>query len=499
MDVIVDRVGVTGMTDTAPHDLRSGFLAQSGLLSIEACRQAEEVLARVTADQLETVRLVFPDQHGILRGKTVVASALRSAFTSGVTAPSTILLKDTSQRTVFPVWNADAGFGRGVLTGSGDVLLVPDVATFKVLPWSPKSGWLLCDVVHADAAPVSFVPRTVLRTAVDQLAQAGLDMVAGLEVEFHVFQVADPRRLSSDAGMPPTPPEVAHLTRGYELLGEARYDALEEIMDLLRQHSMALGLPVRAMEAEFGPSQLEFVFDPLGPIEQADAMILFRSMVKQVCARRGLHATFMCRPKVGACAASGWHLHQSIIERDGGENIFMPAADGQLGAKASGWIAGLLDHARETCLLTTPTVNGYRRYQANQLAPNRVQWAHDNRGAMIRALLQHGSAASRIENRVAEPAANPYYVLASQILGGLSGVQRALTAPPPVEEPYDASGPTLPGHLLEAIEAFEGGNLFQAALGDEFVRYYSGLKRAEWDRYIATISDWEQQEYFSLF
>ena len=83
MDVIVDRVGVTGMTDTAPHDLRSGFLAQSGLLSIEACRQAEEILARVTADQLETVRLVFPDQHGILRGKTVVASALRSAFRSG--------------------------------------------------------------------------------------------------------------------------------------------------------------------------------------------------------------------------------------------------------------------------------------------------------------------------------------------------------------------------------------------------------------------------------
>ncbi len=487
------------MSETSSSDLNSGFLAQSGLLSVEACRQAEEVLKRAVADELETVRLVFPDQHGVLRGKTVVASALRSAFKSGVTVPSTILLKDTSQRTVFPVWGGDAGFGHGILIGSGDVTLVPGPATFKVLPWSPKSGWLLCDVVQNDGTSISFAPRSVLRTAIDQLAQAGLKMIAGLEIEFHVFKITDPRQAPSDAGMPPSPPDVSYLTQNYELLGEARYDALEDVMDLLRQHCIALGLPIRAMEAEFGPSQLEFVFDPAGPLEQADAMILFRSMVKQVCARRGLHATFMCRPKLDCCAASGWHLHQSIIESTSGRNIFVPERDGSICATANAWIAGLLDHARETCLLTTPTINGYRRYQAYQLAPNRVQWAHDNRGAMIRALMQHGNAASRIENRVAEPAANPYYVLASQIFGGLSGARRALTAPAPVEEPYDVSAPLLPGNLLEAIEAFERGSLYRDALGDEFVQFYAHLKRAEWDRYVSTISDWEQREYFSLF
>lgn len=475
------------------------MLAQSHLLSPEACRLAEEVIARVQADDLETVRLVFPDQHGTLRGKTIAASALRAAFKSGVTAPSTVLFKDTSQRTVFPVWQGDAGFGDGILIGSGDILLAPDPTTFQVLPWSPKSAWMLCDVAHKDGAAISFAPRTLLRTAIAQLASAGFEMMAGLEVEFHVFRIADARTGPAHAGMPAAEPDVEFLTKNFELLGEARYDALEGVMDLLRRHCIALGLPVRAMEAEFGPSQMEFVFDPAGPLEQADAMVLFRSMVKQVCARQGLHATFMCRPKFGACAASGWHLHQSIVERNTGRNVFIPDPDGNLDATASAWIAGLLQHARETCLITTPTINGYRRYQAFQLAPNRIQWAYDNRGAMIRALFQASDPASRIENRVAEPAANPYYVLASQIAGGLSGVRSNLTAPAPVDTPYDNSAPALPCNLLESIEAFEAGSLFSASFGDAFADYYARLKRAEWDRYIATISDWEQREYFSIF
>ena len=461
-------------------------------------QEIDGFLARVEAAQLETIRFVFPDQHGILRGKTLVSRALRSAIKNGITAPSTILLKDTSQRTAFPVWGADAGFGHGTLTGSGDVLLVPDLSTFQVLPWSSKSGWVLCDVVSRDGTPLSFVPRTVLKHAINQLAGAGYQMVAGLEVEFHVFKVTDQRDAPSSGGMPADPPDVAYITRNNELLGEARYDAFEQIVDQLRVHCLALNLPIRAVEAEFGPSQLEFVFDPAGPLEQADAMVLLRSMVKQVCARQGLHATFMCRPKLDACAASGWHLHQSIVETATGRNIFMPETEGELPDLAGSWMAGLLRHARESCLLTTPTVNGYRRYQAYQLAPNRIQWAHDNRGAMIRALFQKDDPASRIENRVAEPAANPYYALASQILSGLSGIQNQLVAPGPIEAPYNDSAPLLPTNLGDAITAFETSELYRKSVGQTFVDYYTQLKRAEWNRYIATISEWEHREYFSL-
>ncbi|MEM7751065.1 MAG: glutamine synthetase, partial [Pseudomonadota bacterium] len=270
------------------------------VLATTSQEERDRWLARVEAEGLETVRFVFPDQHGILRGKTLMLRALRSAIESGITAPSTVLLKDTSQRTAFPVWGADAGFGHGTLTGSGDIRLVPDLSTFRILPWSTTSGWVLCDVANVDGTPLPFAPRTVLKQAVQQLASAGYHMVAGLEVEFHIFELADPRKTPASGGMPAEAPDVAYLTRNNELLGEARYDALEQIIDQLRAHCVALDLPVRAVEAEFGPSQVEFVFDPAGPLEQADAMVLFRSMVKQVCARQGLHATFMCQPKLNA-------------------------------------------------------------------------------------------------------------------------------------------------------------------------------------------------------
>ncbi|MGI9426518.1 MAG: glutamine synthetase family protein [Hyphomicrobiaceae bacterium] len=470
-----------------------------GILAADKFGRAREVLREVTANGLETIRLSFADQHGLLRGKTIVANGLATAFRNGITAPSTILLKDPSHHTAFPVWAADAGFGRGILTGAGDVCLVPDPDTFRTLPWSPRSGWLLCDVVTSERSPIEFASRNVLRNARNALAAAGYDMVVGLEIEFHVFKLEDSRLTHGDAGMPGAVPETSNLTRNYELLGESRYDALESVMDAIRQACAALRLPVKSMEAEFGPSQIEFVFEPGGVCEQADAMVLFRSAVKQVCARLGLHATFMCRPVVANGACSGWHIHQSLVDRQSGHNVFMPGDGEALNAVANNWIAGLLEHAAECCLMTTPTVNGYRRYQPHQLAPDRIQWGNDNKGAMIRGLMRPGDHASRIENRVAEPAANPHYALASQIYAGLSGLTRNLAAPAPVERPYDDDAAQLPDSLLDAIEAFEAGDLFRQSIGPEFVAYYGQLKRAEWLRYISTLSEWEQKEYFAAF
>lgn len=479
--------------------IREGRTAKLGLLNDEQCRRGDEVLDQVTANGLETVRIVFADQHGILRGKTIVAGGLASAFRNGVPITSTLLLKDTSHRTVFPVWGGDIGFGTGTLTGAGDVLLVPDPDTFRILPWSPHSGWILCDLHYTDGQPIPFSSRGILRKAVGELAASGRKLVCGLEVEFSVFRLDDPKLAHGDGGMPAAPPETSLLAHGYQYLTEARYDMLEPVLDELRRAAQALGMPVRSIEAEFGPSQCEFTFDPDGPLAHADAMVLFRSMVKQVCARRGLHATFMCRPRVDNGMASGWHLHQSVVDAKTGENLFVPASDHTLSRNASGWIAGLLNHADESCIFTTPTVNGYKRYQPFQLAPDRIQWGRDNKGAMIRGLMRPGDEASRIENRVAEPAANPYLYFASQIFSGLDGIELGLTAPPAVENPYDNNAEFLPKSLIAAIESFEGSQFYGEKLGDDFVSYLCRIKRAEWDRYLMTVSDWEQREYFSLF
>lgn len=476
-------------------DLRS----DKNLLTDAQIAIAHDVLDRVANDGIETVRLAFADQHGVLRGKTIVAGALASAFRNGMTMTSTLLLKDTSHRTVFPVWEDDIGFGAGTLTGAGDVLIVPDPSTYRRLPWAPNSAWLLCDVRYRDGSPMPFCVRSLLKKAVDDLAADAMALVCGLEFEFYVFNVDNAHLAHADAGMPATPPQTSLIAHGYQYLTEARYDALEPVMEDLRAACAEVGLPVRSMEAEFGPSQCEFTFDPADPLTSADDTLLFRSLVKQVCARKGLHATFMCRPKLDGIMASGWHMHQSVVDTSDGTNLMMPTAPGTLSKTADGWIAGLLEHAAESCVLTTPTVNGYKRYQPFQLAPDRIQWGRDNKGAMIRGLMEPGDPASRIENRVAEPTANPYLFIASQILCGHDGVRRGLSAPAPVENPYSSDAVSLPRSLIAALERFDASDFYKDALGADFVRYLSRIKRAEWDRYLMTVSEWEQREYFSLF
>ena len=177
----------------------------------------------------------------------------------------------------------------------------------------------------------------------------------------------------------------------------------------------------------------------------------------------------------------------------------MPEQGEALSVICGNWVAGLLEHAAESCLLSTPTVNGYKRYRPFTLAPDRVQWGRDNKGAMIRALAKPGDRASRIENRVGEPAANPYLYMASQILAGLDGIKRGLDVPAPVERPYDSDAEKLPSSLEHAIGLFRGSAYFRRALGNAYVDYYSHIKQAEWDRYAQAVSEWEEREYFSLF
>jgi glutamine synthetase len=476
------------------------FSERHGLISADARKQWRDVFARIKHAELETIRISFADQHGILRGKTIMAADLESAVNSGVTMVSTLLLKDTSHRTVFPVWQEDAGLGTGVLTGAGDFVMVPDPATFRILPWSPHSGWLLSDIYLTNGEPVPFSSRHILRRALDRLGAQNAAFVAGLEVEFHVYRVDDPGLSHEDAGMPHAPPRTSLVSPGYQYLTEDHFDQLEPVLDMIRRACEALELPIRSMEVEFGASQCEMTFHPAAGMAHADNMMLFRSAVKQLCRRAGFHASFMSRPRVPNAMGSGWHLHQSLVDAKSGANLFMPGKAGELlSPTGRNWVAGILDHAAASCLLTTPTLNGYKRYQPFQLAPDRIQWGRDNKGAMIRTLAAPGDRASRIENRVGDPAANPYFYLASQVVCGLDGISWELDPPEPSTTPYASSATPLPKSLGEALEAFRTSGFYRQALGDNFVDYLSFIKQAEWNRYLADVSEWEHREYFRLF
>jgi glutamine synthetase len=476
------------------------FVGRHGLWSDEQKDAAERLRRMVEEQKLETIRLSFPDQHGILRGKTLIAGEALATLQNGCSITTTMLAKDTSHRTVFPVFTAGGGFGMREMEGAADVVMVPDPTSFRVLPWAPATGWLLCDLHFADGRPVPFATRQLYRSVLERLGRRGYDFVAGLEVEFHIFRLEDARMAPEDAGQPGQPPSVSLLSHGYQYLTEQRYDQMEPVLDILRRDILALGLPLRSIEVEFGPSQCEFTFRPTTGLEPADTMVLFRSAVKQVCLRHGYHATFMCRPKLPNLFASGWHLHQSIVARDGGANAFTPdASDDVLSAFGRFYLAGLLQHARASAVFTTPTINGYKRYRSYSLAPDRAIWGRDNRGVMIRVLGGPGDASTRLENRIGEPAANPYLYMASQILSGLDGVDRKLDPGPSADAPYETRAAMLPKSLREAVGALRDDPFFRDALGAAFVDYYVQIKNAEIERFEAEVSDWEHREYFEMF
>lgn len=476
------------------------FVARHRLWSEEQ-KEAAVRLRRIAEEKgLDTIRLSFPDQHGILRGKTLVAGEALRTLENGCTITTTMLAKDTSHRTVFPVFTAGGGFGMMEMQGAADVLMIPDPTTFRVLPWAPTTGWILCDVHFADGRPVPFATRSLYKSVLSTLAQRGYDFMAGLEVEFHVFKVNDPKMQPAHAGQPGEPPDVSLLSHGYQYLTEQRYDQMEPVLELIRRDVVALGLPLRSIEVEFGPSQCEFTFAPSVGLAPADSMVLFRSAVKQICHRHGYHATFMCRPRIPNVVSSGWHLHQSLVSRADGRNAFMSDNEGEfLSEFGKGYLGGLLSHARAATVFTTPTINGYKRYRSYSLAPDRAIWGQDNRGVMIRALGGPKNPATRFENRVGEPAANPYLYMASQILSGLDGVDRTIDPGPSADTPYETKASLLPKSLREAVFALHDDPFFRSAMGAEFIDYYVHIKNAEIERFQAEVTEWEQREYFEMF
>lgn len=478
----------------------ANFVERFALRSDAQKEDVARVRRLVEQRGIEVVRVVFPDQHGFLRGKTIVSGELQGALDNGVSITSSLFAKDTANRTVFPVWTRGGGFGLDAFEGAGDVLMIPDPATFRVLPWADRTGWLLADVYLPDGRPLPYATRQVYRDALARLAEAGYDFVAGLEVEFHIFRLQADRIAPEDSGQPGKPPPVSILTQGYQYLSELRFDQLEPVLEDLRREIVALGLPLRSVECEYGPSQCEFTFAARGGLEPADDMVLFRSAVKQICRRRGLHATFMCRPQIPNVMSSGWHLHQSLKDRRSGANAFAAAREGELLSETGRhFLGGLLRHARAASVFAAPTLNGYKRFRPHSLAPDRAVWGHDNRGVMIRALGGGGDPATRLENRAGEPAANPYLYMASQALAGLDGIERKLDPGHSADAPYEAKAEPLPRSLAEAVAALRESAFFREKLGGAFVDYLLTIKEAELARFQAEVTDWEQREYFEMY
>lgn len=475
-----------------------------------ACRRVAQL---IEASGVQRVRMGWCDVHGQLRGKTLMAHAAVKALREGVGMVGTMVLKDTSDRTAWKVFEAGGTDGLTGFSGAANLVLMPDPDSFTLLPWSEHTGWLRCQAWHPDGTPVEFDSRRVLQQALSKLGITGFGLKIGLEVEFHIYQITDeaPQLDPERAAWPGLPPTVRMIHPGYHLQAEALTDMADEPLRIVMQTAQALGLPLQSLEIELGPSQVEAVFDATDALTAADQMVLFRNGVRQALRRAGYLATFMCRPPFPNIMSSGWHLHQSLVERDSGRNAFARVApvEGSTSGDArhtlsdvgAHWLAGLLAHAPGMTALCTPTVNGYGRFRPNALAPQHIVWGLDNRGAMLRVVGGAGDPATRIENRIGEPAANPYLCMASQIHAGLDGLLRGLEPPPAVNTPYAADQARLPDHLGHALTELRQDAGMVEGFGDAVVQHFCRVKQSEIDRHsdAKDKTDFERREYFSRY
>ncbi|MFP8833686.1 glutamine synthetase family protein [Hydrogenophaga sp. XSHU_21] len=475
-----------------------------------ACRR----LARLIEERgLQRVRLGWCDAHGLLRGKTLMPAAAIRALRDGVGMVGTLMLKDTADKTAWKVFEPGGtddmpGFG-----GASNLLLLPDPQSFVELPWSPGTGWLRCQPWQPNGQPVAIDSRRVLQSALGELAREGLGLKTGLEVEFHIYRIVDtsPQLDPGRAAWPGEPPVVQMVHPGYQLQGEAMTDMADEALRIVERTALGLGLPLQSLEIELGPSQVEAVFDATDALTAADQMVLLRNGVKQALRRAGYHATFMCRPPFPNIMSSGWHLHQSVVELASGRNTFMRAepavgstprdAHHTLSKAGAGWLAGLLAHARAITPLCTPTVNGYARFRPNALAPQAILWGRDNRGAMLRVVGEAGDPATRIENRLGEPAANPYLCMAGQVHAGLDGLKHSLVPPTGTEAPYAEGSERIPATLGDALAALREDAVMVNGLGAAVVNHFARIKQQEIDRHALAEdqTEFERREYFARY
>lgn len=493
----------------------AGFVERHSVWSDEQKKLAADLAARIRGANLRLIRLAWADPHGASRAKAVTVPVFLQALKTGYNINVATTTLDSAGGRVFASFTRGGGMGLDEMTGSPNLTIVPDPATFRVLPWAPGVGWILCDEYFNSGVPFHFSPRQLLKKLLRELRGRGLELRIGLEIEWYLAKIAEETLGDEHVGIPGLrgrPIRTTPAEPGYSYHSESNMDLMQPVLGALAQTYEALGLPLRSIENEWGPGQVECTFSAQDALRAADDLLLFRTATRQVCRRMGHFATFMACPALKGYYASGWHLHQSLVDANSGENRFMPASGKEpLSELGKRYLGGLLANAVAATVFATPTVNGYRRFKPNSLAPDRAGWAFDHRGTMVRALGGAGDPATRLENRIGDPSANPYLFAASQIVAGLDGIERKLDPGPQDIDAYSAKRTLLPTKLTEALNALDKSALFRKQLGDVFVDYYVKLKRNEAGRFATFLEEhgiedgadqptaWEQNEYFDFF
>ncbi|MGM0371089.1 MAG: type I glutamate--ammonia ligase [Halobacteriota archaeon] len=444
--------------------------------------EAEQaVLDRIEQENIQFLRLQFTDILGTVKHVSIPASQAEKALTEGIYFDGSSI----------------EGFVR---IQESDMRLEPDPDTFAVIPWrdekSGEAARLICDVIDAKTGePFVGDPRTVLKRAIARAEDMGYTLNVGPEPEFFVFEKDENGRATT----------TTHDAGGYFDLGpkDLASDLRREIIFNLEE----MGFETEASHHEVAAGQHEIDFKYDDALTTADNIATFRSVVRATAELHDYHATFMPKP-IAKVNGSGMHTHLSLFTEDG-ENIFHDGDDEfGLSEQAKHFLGGILEHAPAITAIANPTVNSYKRLVPGYEAPVYIAWSGVNRTALVRIPAARHPAASRIELRSPDPAANPYLAIAVMLHAGLDGMEKEIEAPDPVreniykfdEEKREEYGiDTLPENLGQAVDALEEDEVVKDALGEHVTEKFIEAKRQEFQEYNLAVSEWELDRYLEKF
>ncbi len=440
----------------------------------------EEALADAAAELatggFDVVRLGYADLIGTERGRDILTNHFARTVADGVAFCRSVY----GTTPMGDVVDIEGGASEGL----PDVVAFPDISTLQGVPWEPGVAHFIADVFNPDGSLSMESPRNVLKSVVGRFAELGMRPIVGPELEFYVME-------RDDAGT------------GWKRYGEAtgnvyvaglKGDPENVLLRSLRDLA-GYGLEVVAANHEFSSGQFEINMWHSEALNAADRAFRFKNAVQELARREGKLATFMAKP-FNDEGGSGFHVHFSTAGEAGAPLFDDPSAEGGLSKTALSAIAGVMAHAPAMAALHNPTINSYKRFGPDTLAPWLIDWGYDNRTAMIRIPPERGRA-SRLELRLGDASANPYLAIASLLAAAYLGIRDGLEPPAALEGyGYDPEkAPRLPVDLGTALNALEADSDLVEILGDTFVRTFLTYKRNELERYSQFVTDWEFREY----
>ncbi len=437
---------------------------------------------QIQSGKIDTVIVALVDPFGRLVGKRFRADVfLKSVLKHGTHGCNYLLTVNMEMDPLdgFQLASWEKGFG--------DFAFVPDLETFRALPWQPGAVLVLCDHVRHDGKLVEESPRSVLRQQLDRLAKRGLKCFCASELEFYLFNQTYQSAYAT--GFRELIPSSDYRI-DYHLMQPSRD---EDLMRAIRNGMTTARVPIESSKGEWSRGQHEINFIYSDPLSMADMHVLFKQGVKEMAEQYGKSISFMAKYAPSE-AGNSCHIHISLWK--GNRNLFAEGAKGSPSPLFQQFLAGLMKYSPELCLFYAPTINSYKRYQPGSWAPTRMAWAVDNRTVGFRVV---GTGKSfRIENRMPGADANPYLAFSAMIAAGLAGIEEKLDC----AEEYtgnayvDPKLARLPSSLRDAAELFHQSSLARRTFGDPVVDFYVHHARLEVEAFNNAVTDWEKSRYF---